>query len=160
MPSSYNQYRSTWTNDPLVAGSTQVRKIHVDELRTAINWDITVRGGSSIVFTDTITAGATKIRATHLNELRAGVTALVARLSPCGTNAASATFTAPDPMISNPGGPATDKIRAVHIQELRYIISAAEAACYCDCVGHCSCVSHSYCSCAGMAHCCCQDHSL
>jgi hypothetical protein len=159
MPSSYDPYRSTWTNDPIVPGDqpgpTRVRRIHVDELRTALEWDITARGGARPTWTDTLTAGATKIRAVHLNELRNGVSALVARLSPCGTNTAVASFTAPNPMVDT-----VNKIRAVHIQELRYIISTAEAACYCDCVGHCSCVSHSYCSCAGMAHCCCQDHSL
>lgn len=159
MPQSYNPYRTDWTDDPLrpfpMVGAHKIRKIHVDELRTAINKDINDRGGSAQTFAETIEHSVTKIRASHLNELRAGVTALDALLDPCATNTVVVGYSNPDPMITD-----TEKVRAIHIQELRYLISDMESQCYCDCVGHCSCVSHSHCSCAGMAHCCCQGHSM
>lgn len=155
---------TTWTDDPIVttpvADATRVRKIHVDELRTAINTDLVKRKGSAKTWSEEIVADETKIRATHLNELRQALVDLRALMVPCATNTVGpVSFTAPDPMTDTTTTPdPASKIRGVHIEELRYIINSIEGQCYCDCVGHCSCVSHSHCSCAGMAHCCCQGH--
>jgi len=155
---------TTWTDDPLRDGSmpnpTRVRKIHVTELRTAINNDIARRGGVPGTWTDpTITAGSTKIRSPHLNDLRTASTNLYNILiSPCASNTVGPpSYTVPNPMTDTTDA---SKIRAVHIQELRYLINEIEAQCLCDCDGHCNCVSHSHCSCAGMAHCCCQSHGM
>lgn len=59
-----------WT-DTLTAGSTQIRKVHVDELRTSIAAKVVSFGFASPSWTDpTITAGATLIRAVHITELQ------------------------------------------------------------------------------------------
>ncbi|MBI4059870.1 MAG: hypothetical protein HY403_00415 [Elusimicrobia bacterium] len=59
-----------WTDDPLTT-SIQVRKVHMDELRTAINNKRTDFGFSAASWTDpTITAGTTLIKKTHIDELR------------------------------------------------------------------------------------------
>lgn len=61
----------TFTDSPLVAGSTPVKAVHITELRTAIN-TLRVRYGlGAATWTDpTLTAGATPIRAVHLTEMR------------------------------------------------------------------------------------------
>ena len=155
---------TTWTDDPIIDGSqpnpTQVRKIHVDELRTSLNNDIAKRGGVPGTWEDpTITAGTTKIRSVHLNELRSATDDLYAILiAPCASNTVPVpSYTVPEPMTDTTDA---SKVRATHIEELRYIINDIEAQCLCDCDGHCSCVSHSHCSCAGMAHCCCESHGM
>ncbi|MBI4061524.1 MAG: hypothetical protein HY403_08850, partial [Elusimicrobia bacterium] len=60
-----------WTDDPLTAGSTLIRKVHIDELRTAISNKRADFGFSAPSWTDsTITAGTTLIRKIHVDELR------------------------------------------------------------------------------------------
>ena len=58
-----------WT-DTLTAGATPIRKVHVDELRTAIAAKMAAFGFPAPTWTDpTITAGATLIRAVHMTEM-------------------------------------------------------------------------------------------
>ncbi|HPN30527.1 MAG TPA: right-handed parallel beta-helix repeat-containing protein [bacterium] len=60
-----------WTDTPLIAGQTLIRKIHIDELREEINFVRKFRGISAFPWTDpVITAGETLIRKIHLDELR------------------------------------------------------------------------------------------
>jgi len=59
-----------WT-DALTPGSTPIRKVHVDELRTAIAAKVVSFGFGSPSWTDpTLTAGATRIRAVHMTEMQ------------------------------------------------------------------------------------------
>ena len=51
-----------------------MKKVHIDELRTAIAEVYTTCGTAAPVFSDaSITTGITKIKAAHINELRAAV---------------------------------------------------------------------------------------
>lgn len=60
-----------WTDDPLTAGTTKVRKVHIDELRAAVASQRSNYGFSAPAWTDaTITAGTTLIRKVHIDELR------------------------------------------------------------------------------------------
>lgn len=66
-----------WTDPVLTPGATPVRRIHLTELREALDaaYDAVARRRPS--YTDaTVTAGATVIRAAHLTELRTAVEAL------------------------------------------------------------------------------------
>jgi hypothetical protein len=157
MPSNYNPYRTSWTDNPLrnatEASPHHIRKIHIDDLRNGIDINLSLRGGVARTWSEPIVVSSTQVRSTHVNELRTAVQAFAALVNPCTTNTVTVAFTAPNPLVAN-----VDYARSVHIQELRNLVTGLEAACYCDCVGHCNCVSHTYCSCAGMAHCCCEGH--
>ena len=51
-----------------------VQKVHIDQMRTALNQARTALGLPAIGYTDpTITAGTTLIKAAHIQELRNGV---------------------------------------------------------------------------------------
>ena len=66
-----------FTDDPIVAGVTPVRLVHLLELREALGAAYTAAGRAAPRWTDaTPTAGTTPIRAAHLTELRAAVAAL------------------------------------------------------------------------------------
>lgn len=90
---------ATFTDNPLVAGQTVVKALHITELRTAINNYRASVGLGAATWTS-IGAGSS-IRASHITEMR---TALIAAMP-------SATFTNP----LGTGG----AVRAVHVQELR-----------------------------------------
>ncbi|MDP9190153.1 MAG: M57 family metalloprotease [Acidobacteriota bacterium] len=65
-----------FTDDPLVAGTTQVKNTHISELRIAVNAVRTLAslGGGS--YTDpTLTAGVTPVKALHINDLRTAINA-------------------------------------------------------------------------------------
>src|SRR5439155_2296297 len=58
-----------FTDDPLVAGTTKVKGIHLTEERTAVNAFRVAAGLLTVTFTDTV--GPTlKVKAFHVNELR------------------------------------------------------------------------------------------
>lgn len=58
-----------WTDDPVVAGVTPIRVVHVSELRAAINCNRRAAGLSNYTWTDSITT-STPIRAIHISEMR------------------------------------------------------------------------------------------
>lgn len=61
----------TFTDDPLQAGVTRVKAIHMTELRTSVNTLRSRYALTSFSFTDpTLTANVTRVRAVHLTELR------------------------------------------------------------------------------------------
>jgi sugar lactone lactonase YvrE len=64
-----------FTDDPLVAGTTRIKAVHVTELRTAINSLRACAGLSATVFTDTPLTTATKVKKLHIDELRTGMSA-------------------------------------------------------------------------------------
>jgi hypothetical protein len=94
---------ATFTDNPLVAGVTQVKALHISEVRDAIN-RYRVSAGLSQVSWSTATTGTT-IAATHITEMRAALQQALP----------SATFTDPT-LVSG------STIKAVHIQELRNLL--------------------------------------
>lgn len=59
----------SFTNDPLVAGVTPIRAIHIMELRSAVNALRLSVGLSAFNFNGTVTAGGS-VKASHIQELR------------------------------------------------------------------------------------------
>jgi hypothetical protein len=95
-----------FADEPLVAGTTIVKKNHIDQLRTAIN-AMRTRGGLVALagLTDpTITAQVTLVKAAHITQLRTGLDQARAAL---GLGALS--YTDAVPTI----------VKAVHVQQLR-----------------------------------------
>lgn len=94
---------AVFTDNPIVAGTTIVKALHINEIRTAINrYRASVGLAASTWSTPTLTAGSTIISATDITEMRS---ALVAAIP-------AATFT-------DAGLAAGHVISAVHVQELR-----------------------------------------
>ncbi len=92
----------TFTDDPLVAGTTRVKALHITELRTAINTKRTQAGLGAFSWSAAPVSGG-PILASHIAELRTALAAL----------GVTANYT--DPTLT----PGTTRIKAVHIQELR-----------------------------------------
>jgi hypothetical protein len=106
-----------FTDNPLAAGVTVVKRVHVMELRTRID-ALRARYGGLPAFSYTdpiITAGVTKISAQHIVELRQALAP--AYLAATGTTATYAT----DPSLAA-GAP----IKQAHISELRARVLAIE----------------------------------
>jgi hypothetical protein len=108
------QVYRVFADNPLVAGTTLVKTVHVTELRTRINLLRADCGLGQFTFTDTSLSGAI-IKAIHITEMR---TALNAAYAACGV--AAPTYT--DPTIT--GG--STRVKAAHITELRNAVVALE----------------------------------
>jgi hypothetical protein len=105
---------STFTDDPLTAGLSVIRAVHVAQLRTRID---AVRGRlnlSPYPYADELTAEATIIRAQHLIDLRTALAEAYA--------AADRT----PPAYTDPDLAAGGFIKAVHIAELRTALAVIE----------------------------------
>jgi len=94
-----------FTDDPLAAGVTVVKAVHLSQLRQAVNAVRTAAGLSGAVVTDSASAGVL-IKAVHITELR---TALDAARSPLGLSTGGYTDSITAGTLVN----------AVHFQELR-----------------------------------------
>ena len=105
---------SRFTDDPVVAGATVVKAVHLIELRDRIDDLRMAHGLQRFAFMDpTITAGHTRVRAVHLVELR---------------TALDQTYDAAErtrPRYTGAVG-ADAAVRAVHINDLRRSIQALE----------------------------------
>ena len=103
-----------FTDSTLAAGTTQVKAVHIAELRWWVNTFRVDCGLSASTFTDaTVTAGSTTAKAAHITELR---TALGQAYVACGASAPTytdATLTA-----------GITSIKAIHIEELRAAVTA------------------------------------
>src|SRR5205807_778182 len=98
----------SFTDDPLVAGTTVVKAVHLTELRTAVNQARAHAGLSAATWTDDpVQATVTPIKVVHITELRTKLNEARAAL---GLSAAS--YTDPNLTIG-------DSIKAAHVQELR-----------------------------------------
>jgi hypothetical protein len=81
-----------FTDDPLVAGTTLIKAVHLAELRTAVNAVRALAGLAAATFTDAATPGVV-VKAVHITQLRTGLdAALTALVLPAGgyTNAVAA----------------------------------------------------------------------
>ena len=95
----------TFTDDPLVAGSTPVKAIHVTELQQAVNLMRAAAGIGTFGFTN---INGMTVQAAHLQELRANLTAARVAL-----HLPSILYT--DPTLTTGSSP----VKAIHFQELR-----------------------------------------
>ena len=118
----------------VVADVTKVRAIHVNELRVAINAEISSRGGSPHSWSNNpiTTIPEQRVRAVHITELRAASD--YAKSVDCATDSTPIMTWTDNPLVVG-----TTKIRATHINELRGYINQLEGACRCNCNGHCGC---------------------
>jgi len=106
-------FSKTFTDDPLVAGITAIKRVHITELRQAAN-QLRAQGGP---FTDpTVTAGVTTVKRVHIKELRTALTEAAVALGKSPPNFPT------DPTIV----PETTVIKAAHIKELRDAVRALE----------------------------------
>ena len=93
-----------FTDDPLNAGTT-IKRVHLTQLRTAVNAVRTLAGIGTATFTD---PSPTVIRAAHITELRA-------RLNEARGALGLAALVYTDPTITA----RLTRVRAVHVRELR-----------------------------------------
>ena len=91
---------ATFTDNPLAAGSTRVKALHITELRTAINTYRASVGLGAYSWT-TISAGSV-IRASHITEMRTALTQAI-----------------PSAAFTDPALPVGMAIKTAHIQQLR-----------------------------------------
>lgn len=105
-----------FTDDPLVAGTTTIKAVHITELRDAVNQLRSRAGLAAAVWTDAQLAGVI-IKAVHITELRA-------RLDEARTALGMSNPAYTDPTLS----PNSTLIKAAHIQELRARIVGAWGA--------------------------------
>jgi RHS repeat-associated protein len=103
-----------FTDDPLVAGVTGIKAVHITELRTAVNQARSRASLAAANWAEAVTTGVT-IKASHITELRARLDE--ARIV---LGLGAATYT--DPSLS-----AGMTIKAVHVQELRQRVTEALA---------------------------------
>ena len=97
-----------FTEDPLVAGTTVAKAVHINELRTAVNAVRTLAGSGTYSYADPTLAAGMFIKAVHVTDLR---TALDAARSTLGLPAL--TYTDPTIMLG------ATVVKAAHLQELR-----------------------------------------
>ena len=113
--STFSLSMSSFTDDPLAAGVTPIRAVHIAELRTRIDAARVKVGLAGFAWTDaSLSTGTTGIKMRHLAELR---TALADVYAAKGMTAP--TFT--DPVLTT-----ATAIKAVHIAELRAALLAIE----------------------------------
>ncbi len=96
-----------FTDDPIVAGGTTVKGVHITELRTAVNAMRAAAGLGAATFTDANVSGLA-IRALHVSELRSALDAARSGL-------ALSPLTYTDPTLT--GG--STIVKGTHFQELR-----------------------------------------
>jgi uncharacterized repeat protein (TIGR01451 family) len=95
-----------FTDDPIIAGSTFIRAVHLTELRTAVNAVRAAAGLPPATFSDaSLTAGMA--RAVHVTELRSAL------------DSARVVLALPPIAYTDPALTAGTRIKAVHLRELR-----------------------------------------
>lgn len=97
-----------FTDDPLVSQVTNVKALHLAELRQAVNALRAAAGLAPATFTDPTVTSATMIKAVHCSELRTA-------LNEARTTLGLGTVTFTDPTITA----TATSVRAVHLGELR-----------------------------------------
>jgi hypothetical protein len=107
---------SPFTDDPLVAGTTVVRSIHVAELRTQTNALRIARGLAPVPWTDAaLSPSLSIVRAAHIAEIRDALAQVYVAM------------TLPPPVFTDPVlDVGSIPIKGVHIAELRSAIRALQ----------------------------------
>jgi Cu/Zn superoxide dismutase len=106
----------TFTDDPLSAGQTLVKAVHILELRQAINTLRASNGLAAFTFTDpTLALGTTTITAVHLRELRMALDAVYTKRVRALPTYTDSTITVGSTMV-----------KAAHIAELRLAVRLIE----------------------------------
>jgi hypothetical protein len=95
-----------FTDDPLVAGVTTAKRVHVTELRSHIDWLRARQSLGAFAYTDALPPGA-RIKASHIVELRNALAAVYAALA------------LPAPAYTDPALTAGMVVKAAHIAQLR-----------------------------------------
>jgi subtilisin-like proprotein convertase family protein len=103
-----------FTDDPLVAGSTLVRAIHVTELRSRIDAIRIAKGLGVFAWGPALTAGSSTVLAQHVLAMRTALTQ------------AYAAVPLPAPAFTDPSLAAGTTIKAIHITDLRNAVVAIE----------------------------------
>ncbi len=96
-----------FTDDPLVAGATTVKAVHINELRSAVNAMRSAAGLATSTFTNSVSAGVV-VRAIDLMELRTAVDQARSTLGLPAVTYTDATAVAGSTIV-----------KAVHLQQLR-----------------------------------------
>jgi hypothetical protein len=97
-----------FADDPVTAGTTVVRAVHVSQLRTAVEAVVALAGLAQQPWSDgSLTAGSTPIRKVHVEELRSSLTSARNALA-----LPALAFT--DPVLTT-----ATPVRSQHVQELR-----------------------------------------
>ena len=65
-----------WTDQPVSAGVTSIKAVHLSEMRTALVQAYDAAGRPRPSYTDTVISGISTIKAVRIQELRMAVTAL------------------------------------------------------------------------------------
>lgn len=107
---------SGFTDDPLSAGSTVVKAVHITELRARVNTLRARFGLAAFSWTDASAGAGTIARGIHLTELRSALEQAYTAAGPSAPVFSDLTVT--------PRGTA---IRAVHVTELRNAVLTLEA---------------------------------
>lgn len=100
-----------FTDHPLTTG-TFIKRVHITELRTAINASRVAKGLAAFSFTDATLTESTPVKALHITELRTAIAQTYAAVGQTPP-----TYT--DPTIV----PGTTVVRAEHISEFRTAIA-------------------------------------
>jgi hypothetical protein len=98
----------TFTDDPLLAGTTRIKAVHLTELRTAVNALLSTAGLPPATFTDPSLSNGSSTRKVHIEELRASILAARSALG-------LSTLSFADPTLTAQSTP----IKALHLQQLR-----------------------------------------
>lgn len=148
----------SWTDPTITDLATEIRKPHMDELRSFLNAEFTRRGKSIGSYTDpVVTALVTDVRKIHIDELRSELAECKSGRSESGycpeDNSGCMDFT--DPVIT---ALVTD-VRGVHFREARNAVEAFMTSCICETeqCQYCADCGYHYTSCS-HASVACDDH--
>lgn len=149
----------SWTDNSLYSDTTNIRKVHIDELRTEINNELSRRGISEASWSNpTITADSTQIRVVHINELRSAVnkikTGNCSDAYYCPQDSSSALSWTDSTLTADSTSP-----RTVHISEIRSYLTELMQTCICEAeqCQYCADCGYHYTTCT-HAGCHCDDH--
>ena len=143
--------QTSFSDPTIVADETEVRKLHIDELRAAVQAERLRRNrevAADFTFEDaTIVANQTEIRMAHIADLRSAIASTNSMT--CTTDVAETPAWTDDPLVADQTEP-----RKPHVDELRTGVNSLEAQCICNCE-FCN-----YCAdCGNRAPCGCDDHA-
>lgn len=149
---------ATWTDDPIIQYTTTVKAQHINELRTAIDGELSRRSFSAWSWTDDPVTTDDDIKALHVTEIRNAVENLktgdcAADSDYCPEDGSDAVVWTDDPLVVD-----VTQIKKVHMDNARDYTNSLSSACICESeqCEYCSDCGHrySYCNHNGVA---CND---